>query len=288
LEKNATQLLQHSQGDVAINQSQSVFSKLKEVYFLLMQTDSKTLAYVNLFAVLGTLENLCELAPEAKSILKGKEPFSIGFAVKGGPQAVLAFKNGHCELREGSGGCTILLPFPSCEKFNGMINGTYSPMPSKGLLKLALLTKTFVPLTEVLKNYLKPSKTALQNPSFREISTRLMLYTAAAAVSQVGNNDKSGMVSASQIPDGDIAIDVKNVMGITVSVKNHRLTTVKQPCRNPRSSMVFSSLDVAGQLLSGEVSAMACISNGSIEMHGMLNMIDNMNRILDRVAQYLS
>ena len=33
---------------------------------------------------------------------------------------------------------------------------------------------------------------------------------------------------------------------------------------------------------------MACICNGSVEMHGMLNMIDNLNRILDRVGQYLS
>ena len=31
--------------------------------------DQKTLAYINLYAVLGTLENLCELAPEASSLL---------------------------------------------------------------------------------------------------------------------------------------------------------------------------------------------------------------------------
>ncbi len=33
---------------------------------------------------------------------------------------------------------------------------------------------------------------------------------------------------------------------------------------------------------------MACICNGSVQMRGLLNMIDNMNRILYRVGQYLS
>ena len=43
--------------------------------------DQKTLAYINLYAVLGTLENLCELAPEASSLLTNKKPISIGFEV---------------------------------------------------------------------------------------------------------------------------------------------------------------------------------------------------------------
>jgi hypothetical protein len=90
------------------------------------------------------------------------------------------------------------------------------------------------------------------------------------------------------MPDGDIAINVKDVMGITVNVKNHRLTTLKKPCDKPRAVMTFSSLDIAGQLLNGEASAMACICNGTVTMGGMLPMIDNMNRILFRVGQYLS
>ncbi len=52
--------------------------------------------------------------------------------------------------------------------------------------------------------------------------------------------------------------------------------------------MTFSDLEITGQLLNGKISAMACICNGSIAMRGMVNMIDNMNRILDRVGQYLS
>ena len=33
-------------------------------------TDSRTLAYINMFGILGAIENLCDLAPEAKDILK--------------------------------------------------------------------------------------------------------------------------------------------------------------------------------------------------------------------------
>ena len=63
--------------------------------------DQKTLAYINLYGVLGTLENLCELAPEVPSILTNKKPISIGFDVKGGPKATITFNNGKCRMEQG-------------------------------------------------------------------------------------------------------------------------------------------------------------------------------------------
>jgi hypothetical protein len=238
--------------------------------------------------VLGTLENLCELVPEARKLLAGKSPISVGFQVKDGPSATLTFADESCHMTEDCNSCTIKLPFSSCEKFNGLIAGTVTPVPSKGLTKISFLAKTFAPLTELLTRYLKPSKEDLEDSNFREINTKLTLYTAAAAIAQIGNQDQSGRFSAGLMPDGDIAINVKDVMGITVNVKNHRLTTLKKPCDKPRAVMTFSSLDIAGQLLNGEASAMACICNGTVTMGGMLPMIDNMNRILFRVGQYLS
>ena len=41
-------------------------------------------------------------------------------------------------------------------------------------------------------------------------------------------------------------------------------------------------------LFDGKVNAVAQIGEGTIAMHGMINMIDNLNRILDRVALYLA
>ena len=39
--------------------------------------DARTLAYINMFGVLGTLENLCEIVPEANEIIKDQKPISI-------------------------------------------------------------------------------------------------------------------------------------------------------------------------------------------------------------------
>ncbi len=70
-----------------------------------------------------------------------------------------------------------------------------------------------MPLTELLARYLKPSKQGLEDGTFREINTKLTLYAAAAAVAQVGNTDKSGRFSAGLMPDGDILIEIRDVMG---------------------------------------------------------------------------
>ena len=36
-------------------------------------TDARTMAYINMYAVLGTLENLCELDSKAKEIISKKD-----------------------------------------------------------------------------------------------------------------------------------------------------------------------------------------------------------------------
>lgn len=255
---------------------------------MLTGIDSRTMAFVNMFGVLGTLENLCELVPQAKELLKDKPPVSIGFSVKGGPQATFLFSEEKCQVKADCTSCDIKLAFSSCEKFNGMIEGTVTPIPTKGFTKISFLLKTFTPLTDLLSKYLKPSTEDLKDITFREISTKLTLFTAAASIAQVGNEDLSGQFSAGLMPDGDISIEVFQIMGVTLQIKNHKITTVKSFCENPRAVMSFLDLEVARQLLGGEISAMACICDGRVTMKGMLNMIDNMNRILDRVGQYLS
>ena len=66
-----------------------------------MMTDAKTLAYINMYAILGTLENLCELDKEASELVKTKKPVSVGLDVKGGPSATLTFANGRCRMEQG-------------------------------------------------------------------------------------------------------------------------------------------------------------------------------------------
>ena len=96
-------------------------------------TDQKTMAYINLYAVLGTLENLCEIVPEASAMLTNTKPISIGFEVKDGPSATITFKNGRCRMEQGVNKCDVKLPFSSCEKFNGRRDSSTSSSSSRPL-----------------------------------------------------------------------------------------------------------------------------------------------------------
>jgi len=251
-------------------------------------TDSKTLAYINMFAVLGTLENLCELDEKAQEILKGAKPVSIGFAVKDGPEATVEFENGKCFVTEGCGRCDIKLPFSSVEKFNGLVEGTVTPFPSKGFTKIGFLLKKFTPLTDRLAEVMRPSEEALRDPAFFELSTKLTFYTIVSAISQLGNHDPISTFSASCIDDGDIQMSIKGGPKANIRVKNHKMTTLKECADAPRAIMEFGSMQLASDLFNNKVNSLACIGNGSITMKGMISMLDNLNRMLDRVAVYLA
>lgn len=251
-------------------------------------TDAKTLAYINMYAVLGTLENLCELDKEASELVRTKKPVSVGLEVKGGPSATLTFANGRCRMEQGTKDCDVLLPFSSPEKFNAMVDGTGSALPSKGFTKVAFLLKQFIPLTDILSKYLRPSEEDLKNDKFFEISTKLMFYVISVALSQIGNNDEIGKFSASLIPDGIIEIAIKDCVASTIKVKDSHMVTIKEKPASFRSQMQFCDIRTARALFDGKINAIAAVGEGKVEMHGLINMIDNVNRILDRVALYLA
>ena len=252
-------------------------------------TDAKTLAYINMYAVLGTLENLCELDPKASALLTNKKPISIAFDVKGGPVATITFKNGKCRMVDSIlPDADIKIPFSSPEKFNGLIDGTVTPIPTKGFTKIPFLLKEFKKLTDLLSSYMRAEPEKLEDEEFFRISTSLMFYTICVAVAQIGNNDEIGKFSASHMVDGDIMISIAAGPAATVRVRNHRLVTIKKAPENPRAVMEFSSIRLARDLFDGKVNAVACIGDGSIRMRGMISMVDNLNRILDRVGLYLA
>lgn len=241
-----------------------------------------------MFAVLGTLEDLCELDGKAKELLKGTKPISTGFDVKDGPQATIRFANGKCTVTEGCSDCDIKLPFSNVDKFNGMINGTVKPFPSKGFTKISFLLKTFTALTDRLEEVMRPTPEALKDPEFFNLSTTLTFYTITSAISQLGNHDPISTFSASNIDDGDIMMSIKDGPKANIRAKNHKLTTIKNCEDAPRAIMEFGSMQLASDLFNGKVNALACIGEGTIRMKGMASMLDNLNRILDRVALYLA
>ena len=115
-----------------------------------------------------------------------------------------------------------------------------------------------------------------------------MFYVITVALSQIGNNDPIGTFSASQIPDGIIEVSIKDCVQAGIRVKDHHMVTIKEKPERFHSKMEFNGIRLARDLFDGNVNAVACIGEGKIGMFGLVNMIDNVNRILDRVAIYLA
>lgn len=250
--------------------------------------DQKTLAYINLYAVLGALGPLCQLSEEARAIL-GDSRMDLAISVKDGPKAMLRFENGGMHIVPGAESCEILLKFNSPEKFNGMINGTVTPFPVKGLTKLGFLLKKFTKLTGLLTRYLKPTEEALQDEEFFRVSTTLLFYVIVEAAAQVGDHDRIGTFSAGWMVDGNVRLAVlPDGPEAYLAVKDHRLTAVHEKPAEVMSAMEFQGIHTARDLFDGKVASFPLICDGKIVMKGMISQIDNVNRILDRVGRYLA
>lgn len=249
--------------------------------------DQRALAYVNLFAVLGAIPKLCELDSEASELIRGAN-MSVCFSVKGGPVGTLVFGDGGCRMVEGDARAKIKLPFSTPEKFNGLIDGTVTPIPSRGLLHVGFLLKKFMPLSDILSKYLRPEPEALADRAFFERSTELMLGVIAGAVCQLGNNDKVSRTSASYIVDGGIKIAIEGGPCQIIEAKEHRLSVSASPDVRFTSYMKFKDIDTARDLFDGKINAVAAVGLGDVMIGGVISQVDNVNRILDRVALYLA
>ncbi len=250
--------------------------------------DTTVLARCNLFAILGAIPHLLELDPEATAMVADKK-IKLGFAIRGGPSATLAIDHGTAEMYQGTKGCSIRLFFPSAEKFNAMIDGKANPVPVSGFHHIGFLLHEFTALTDILSAYLRPDPDKLADPVFFERSTTLMLYVIGRAVVQIGNHDKVGRFSASNITDGKIKLSIGDSLGVAVHAKGHHLMFNAAPTpENITSEMHFADLKTARDLFDGRINAIAAVGLGDVRVSGMISQLDNINRILDRVSLYLA
>ena len=254
-----------------------------------------------MYGLLGALEDLCRFSPEAGELAGGGKrplkPVTVGFVVKNGPAMTLHFAGGACRGRIGEGPCDIRLPFGSCKKFNGLIDGTVTPLPSRGFTRIGFLTNNFIKLTGILERYLRPDPGALEDGEFFRASTTIMFFLIAQALTQIGNHDDIGRFSASNIPDGTVLLSIAGggsseagagPLRAAITVRDHRLSLSRTVPERYHAIMEFSSLSLARQLFDGKVNAIACIGQGLITLRGNISILDNVNRILDRVALYLA
>ncbi|MBA8816299.1 hypothetical protein FHX48_001372 [Microbacterium halimionae] len=255
---------------------------------MLTETDEKVLAAINMHAVFGTLPRLVELVPAAKSLVgELSGPVTLDLSIVGGTHSRLIFTPEGIRQGGDALGTRARLYFRSPSHLNAVVAGTSQPLPVAGPRGLRFLTGVFTPLTALLSKYLEPNTEDLAAADFFEASSLLTLNVAANAITIVANDDRSGRFSAAQMSDGELDIEVGNSLRYRISVEAHRLTLVT-PAESPaRAVFGFADLATAGDVIAGRESALACVCDGRIAMRGYIPLVDNTNRILDRVGQYL-
>ncbi|NIK36531.1 hypothetical protein FHS05_001570 [Microbacterium endophyticum] len=255
---------------------------------MLTDTDDTVLAAINLHAVFGTLPRLVELVPAANSLVAElSSPVTLDLAIVGGIHSRLVFSPDGIEEGGEPRGTRARLYFRSAAHLNAVIAGDAQPIPLAGPRGLRFLTGVFTPLTALLAKYLEPTTEALSDEDFFEASSLLTLNVAVNAITIVANADRSGRFSAAQMADGELDIEVGDSLRYRISVEKHRLTLVPAGASPARAVFGFANLATAGDVIAGRESALACVCDGRIAMRGYIPLVDNTNRILDRVGQYL-
>ncbi len=254
--------------------------------------DQRTLSFINAHAIFGALSDLVVMDDEAKRIVEGmKKPINMGVSVKNGPDMVLSFKEGKCITTKGKGAkgeCDFYMSCNTPERFNSIIDGALPPLNLKLIFNVLFLTKVFTPLTDILTKYLRADQESLKDKKFYEVSTYLLFDVITEAICAIGNNDPLGKLSAKRIIDGEIAMEIIDGPKATIVVKDNHLTVEKRQSTNSTASMVFDSIVTARKLFMGEEDAMTFIGSGKLLLSGRFDMLDNINRLLYRVALYLA
>ena len=229
-----------------------------------MTIDVKTLAYVNFYAAIGTLEKYVEYDESAKAIA-AQQDIVVRFNVKGGPDGVVVFKDGKVKVLpyDGERKVDINLYCSSCDQFNKVVAGTAMPIPTKGLFKtLAFMGKPESPfnvLTGKMAEIMRKARYAMKRILDGEISLGIKDECYATLVKSGGNDDKEA-----------------------------RLTCIRRKADNGRAFMTFGDLETAKGLIDGVLDSMACISSGKLDTRGHMLMLDNLNKILNIVPKYLA
>ncbi|MEP9392935.1 hypothetical protein ABLE94_11835 [Gordonia sp. VNK1] len=253
---------------------------------MLLDFDDRVRASINLEAVFGALPTLADLVVEARTILAQLDSdVTLTLRAPGGLGARYTF--GPKGIRYGGGASGPSLFFTSAGHLNAVVDGASQPIPVTGPRGFRFLTKVFTPLTELLSEYLQPDESRLSDPHFRETSTLLMLEVVAGALSVVANHDESGRFSAAHMPDGRIDMQIGEDRTYRFAVADSVMRRATVTSSAPTAVLRFADLDVAGDVLSGRENSLSCVSDGRISMSGLIPLIDNLNRILDRVGAYL-
>lgn len=249
--------------------------------------DTTTKAKINLFAVLRNLEDLCELDPQAKEIIKDVK-LSVQFNVVDVGSATIKFENGKCKFYRGKQSAALKLYFTSPEHFNKLIDGEKTIPVFYNVFKVGFLLNQFTKLADRLSYYLQPSDPKLfDDPEFFKINTTLTIYTALFALCEVANSDRIGKIVGRRIADGIISAGVPNGPCAGIEAKGGKLSCTLGEPKEWKASMVFADMEFAHNLLNGKDSSFGGMGSGKFQVKGALDMLEQMAKLLNLVSVYL-
>lgn len=244
-------------------------------------------AGINLHAILRCLENLSALDEDAAMLLKGHR-LHMCFTVPGLDPLTLHVQDGALKASRGRQPGGLQLRFVSPAHFNGMVEGTKTPIPTGRLRYLRFLKNNFAALAKILEKYLKPDAGSLAVPAFREKNVRLLAAVALYALSEVGNLDPMGRQIAQAMGEGTVLVEVPECLAYLITAKEGRLTTAPYEGQPVLAFMRFDCLETLGGVLRGELDSYLCIGRGQIEISGRIPLVDNLNKLLHLVSVYLA
>ncbi|MBO5775930.1 MAG: hypothetical protein J6R35_00995 [Clostridia bacterium] len=254
-----------------------------------MAIDSKTLAFVNFYAAIGTLEKFVEYDQEAAEVAR-KQKITVRFNVKGGPDGLVIFNEGKVSVIPYDGRrVDVHLYCNSTDKFNKVVEGTAMPLPIKGLFKTLKFMGTkdspFTVLTDRMAAIMRAKE--FRSEEERNLCTKLSFYAMAAGIAEVGNNDPIARYAMERVLDGNVVMGIKDICYATLIKKDGKLTLVRDRLAGGRAFMTFNTIEVAKGLIDGELDSMACVSSGLLDTRGHMLMLENVNKILNIVPKYL-
>ena len=252
--------------------------------------DPMAMAAVNLTGVLGAIPKLCMLDEPCKAVLAAlRKPASLCFSVKDGPCMTLRFSKDGCEAVPGDPDGGAKMTFPTPEAFNDLIDRSKPGFPArKPIQTLTFLAGPFSKITDRLSACLRPTDQELADPDFFEKNTLLTLHVVAGAVAALANTDPIARISAANTVDGAVSLGIRDKEYVTLVVRDSVFSVERKKCDEPRASMEFADTALANGLFAGTVSTVNELCKGNIRIAGMCSMLDNVNRILDRVSVYLA
>jgi len=245
-------------------------------------------AAMHLHAVLGSLPHLVRLDPEAARLARGMGEVALEFRVYAGPRVVLEFRDGRVAARR-EGGSDVGLFFPSCQALNRMFDGEkVTPIPFKfrGIGSLRALQR-LPALTDRLTHVLKPTREALEDPSFRARHVELSLLVGLSAVQPLLENDPRVQRVAPALRHGSLQYEVPGVFAVHVLLEPQGIRVGAGPLEDPGTTITIRDVDLALGLLQGTVDTFAANGSGDIRASGDLHVADEFNQVFERVGFYL-